>query len=110
MSWVRAFTRRPAPVRYFFSAHSALAQAPFYIAIANGYFDKEGVTVEATNVRSALDAIAPLATGQLDVSFGAATCVHSDPNSTLPSNERIAAIRRFVEPCNSGHFLELKET
>jgi NitT/TauT family transport system substrate-binding protein len=51
----------------------ALAQAPFYIAVANGYFDKEGITVEATNVRSALDAIAPLATGQLDVSFGAAT-------------------------------------
>lgn len=51
----------------------ALAQAPYYIAIANGYFDKEGITVESANVRSALDTIAPLATGQLDVSFGAAT-------------------------------------
>ena len=51
----------------------ALAQAPYYIAIANGYFDKEGITIESTDVRSALDTIAPLATGQLDVSFGAAT-------------------------------------
>jgi NitT/TauT family transport system substrate-binding protein len=50
----------------------ALAQAPYYIAVAKDYFAKEGVTVDATNVRSALDTIAPLATGQLDVSFGAA--------------------------------------
>jgi ABC-type nitrate/sulfonate/bicarbonate transport system substrate-binding protein len=51
----------------------ALAQAPYYIAAAKGYFAKEGITVESTDVRSALDAIAPLATGQLDVSVGAAT-------------------------------------
>ncbi|HUD86121.1 MAG TPA: ABC transporter substrate-binding protein [Xanthobacteraceae bacterium] len=51
----------------------ALAQAPYYIAVAKGYFAKEGITVESTDVRSALDAIAPLATGQLDVSVGAAT-------------------------------------
>src|SRR3984957_19370226 len=51
----------------------ALAQAPFYIAVANGYFEKENLTVDSTNVRSALDTIAPLATGQLDVSVGAAT-------------------------------------
>jgi len=51
----------------------ALAQAPYYIAVANGYFDKEDITVESANVRSALDTIAPLATGQLDVSIGAAT-------------------------------------
>jgi NitT/TauT family transport system substrate-binding protein len=51
----------------------ALAQAPYYIAVAKGYFAREGITVEATTVRSALDTIAPLATGQLDVSFGAAT-------------------------------------
>jgi NitT/TauT family transport system substrate-binding protein len=50
----------------------ALAQAPYYIAVAKDYFTREGITVEATNVRSALDTIAPLATGQLDVSFGAA--------------------------------------
>jgi NitT/TauT family transport system substrate-binding protein len=51
----------------------ALAQAPYYIAVANGYFEKEGIAVEAGDVRSALDTIAPLATGQLDVSIGAAT-------------------------------------
>src|SRR5581483_6413610 len=51
----------------------ALAQAPYYIAVANGYFEKENLAVETTYVRSALDTIAPLATGQLDVSFGAAT-------------------------------------
>jgi NitT/TauT family transport system substrate-binding protein len=50
----------------------ALAQAPYYIAVAKDYFAKEGIAVDATNVRSALDTIAPLATGQLDVSFGAA--------------------------------------
>jgi NitT/TauT family transport system substrate-binding protein len=50
-----------------------LAQAPYYIAVANGYFEKEGLAVESTNVRSALDTIAPLAMGQLDVGIGAAT-------------------------------------
>ncbi len=51
----------------------ALAQAPYYIAVAKGYFAKEGISVQSSVVRSALDTIAPLATGQLDVSFGAAT-------------------------------------
>ena len=50
----------------------ALAQAPYYIAVAKDYFAKEGIAVDATNVRSALDTIAPLATGQIDISFGAA--------------------------------------
>src|SRR5580698_1052652 len=50
-----------------------LAQAPYYTAVANGYFEKEGLTVESSNVRSALDTIAPLAMGQLDVGIGAAT-------------------------------------
>src|SRR5580692_4632785 len=51
----------------------ALAQAPYYMAVANGYLEKENLTIDSTNVRSALDTIAPLATGQLDVSIGAAT-------------------------------------
>ena len=51
----------------------ALAQAPYYLAVANGYFEKENLAIDSTNVRSALDTIAPLATGQLDVSIGAAT-------------------------------------
>ena len=50
-----------------------LAQAPYYIAVTNGYFEKEGLTIDSSNVRSALDTIAPLAMGQLDVGIGAAT-------------------------------------
>jgi NitT/TauT family transport system substrate-binding protein len=51
----------------------AIAQAPFYIAVGKGYFAQEGITVDAGDIRSALDTIGPLATGQLDVSMGAAT-------------------------------------
>jgi NitT/TauT family transport system substrate-binding protein len=48
-------------------------QSPYYIAVGKGYFAKEGITVDAGNVRSALDTIAPMATGRLDGSMGAAT-------------------------------------
>jgi NitT/TauT family transport system substrate-binding protein len=51
----------------------AIAQAPFYIAVSKGYFAQEGITIDAADIRSALDTIGPLATGQLDVSMGAAT-------------------------------------
>jgi NitT/TauT family transport system substrate-binding protein len=51
----------------------AISQAPFYIAVGKGYFAREGITVDAGDIRSALDTIGPLATGQLDVSMGAAT-------------------------------------
>jgi|SRR5208282_4580685 len=51
----------------------SIAQAPYYIAVDKGYFAKEGITVQSGHVRSALDTIAPLATGQLDVGIGAAT-------------------------------------
>ena len=51
----------------------AIAQAPFYIAVSKGYFAQEDITVDAADIRSALDTIGPLATGQLDVSMGAAT-------------------------------------
>jgi NitT/TauT family transport system substrate-binding protein len=48
-------------------------QSPFYIAMGKGYFAKEGLKIESGNVRSALDAIAPMATGKLDAAMGAAT-------------------------------------
>lgn len=48
-------------------------QSPFYIAMGKGYFAKEGLTIDSGNVRSALDTIAPMATGRLDGSMGAAT-------------------------------------
>src|SRR5262249_37949367 len=51
----------------------AIAQAPFYIAVSKGYFTQEGIAVDAADIRSALDTIGPLATGQLDISMGAAT-------------------------------------
>jgi NitT/TauT family transport system substrate-binding protein len=51
----------------------SIAQAPYYIAVAKGYFAQEGIKLDSGDTRSALDTIGPLATGQLDVSMGAAT-------------------------------------
>ena len=51
----------------------SIAQAPYYIAVSKGYFAQEGVKLQAGVVRSALDTIAPMASGQLDVGIGAAT-------------------------------------
>lgn len=51
----------------------SLGQAAYYIAVAKGYFEQEGIKLDSGNIRSALDTIGPLATGQLDVSMGAAT-------------------------------------
>ena len=48
----------------------SIAQAPYYIAVGKGYFAQEGITVDSGDIRSALDTIGPLATGQLDVSMG----------------------------------------
>ncbi len=49
------------------------AQAPYYIALGKGYFAQEGLKIDAGEIRSALDTVAPLATGRLDLSMGAAT-------------------------------------
>lgn len=51
----------------------SIAQAPYYIAVSKGYFAQEGIKLQSSMVRSALDTIAPMASGQLDVGIGAAT-------------------------------------
>lgn len=51
----------------------SMGQAPFYIAMGKGYFTQEGINIDAGGVRSALDAIGPMATGRLDAAMGAAT-------------------------------------
>jgi NitT/TauT family transport system substrate-binding protein len=51
----------------------SIGQAPYYIAVQKGYFADEGLKLQSGVVRSALDTIAPIATGQLDVGIGAAT-------------------------------------
>jgi len=51
----------------------SIGQVAYYIAVAKGYFAQEGIKIDAGDTRSALDTIGPLATGQLDVSMGAAT-------------------------------------
>jgi len=51
----------------------SIAQGPYYIAVGKGYFAQEGIKLQSGIVRSALDTIAPMASGQLDVGIGAAT-------------------------------------
>jgi NitT/TauT family transport system substrate-binding protein len=51
----------------------SIAQAPYYIAVDKGYFAQEGIKLQSGIVRSALDTIAPMASGELDVGIGAAT-------------------------------------
>ncbi|HUZ75531.1 MAG TPA: ABC transporter substrate-binding protein [Stellaceae bacterium] len=51
----------------------SIGQAPFYVAVGKGYFDQAGIKIDSGDVRSALDAVASLATGRLDVAIGAAT-------------------------------------
>ena len=48
----------------------AISNAGIYIAIEKGYFQERGVTVEIERFASAGKMIAPLATGQIDVSVG----------------------------------------
>ncbi|HUZ73109.1 MAG TPA: ABC transporter substrate-binding protein [Stellaceae bacterium] len=49
----------------------SLAQAPYYIAEAKGYFAAEHIAIDSGNFSGAQDAISALATGRLDVSLGA---------------------------------------
>lgn len=49
----------------------ALSDAPVYIAMAQGYFEDEGLDVENTNFKNGAEMVAPLASGQLQVAAGA---------------------------------------
>lgn len=51
----------------------SIGQAPYYIAVQKGYFAQEGIKLQSGDVRSALDTVAPMAAGQLDVGIGALT-------------------------------------
>src|SRR5262249_22169909 len=51
----------------------AIAPAAVSVGVGQGDFAQEGIAIDVADIRSALDTIGPLATGQLDVSMGAAT-------------------------------------
>jgi ABC-type nitrate/sulfonate/bicarbonate transport system substrate-binding protein len=43
---------------------------PVYVAIERGYFQEEGLEIEAVDFRTSAEMVAPLAAGQLDVGLG----------------------------------------
>lgn len=45
--------------------------APYFVAQAKGYFEAEGITINPIQVTSGQDAISLVATGQIDILFGA---------------------------------------
>ncbi|HUK59016.1 MAG TPA: ABC transporter substrate-binding protein [Stellaceae bacterium] len=49
----------------------SIASAPYYIAEAKGYLAAENITADGSNYRGAQDAVAALATGEMDVAMGA---------------------------------------
>ncbi len=49
----------------------SIASAPFYIAAAKGYLAAEHIASDGSNYRGAQDAVAALATGEMDVGLGA---------------------------------------
>jgi NitT/TauT family transport system substrate-binding protein len=51
----------------------SIGQAAYYVAVQKGYFAEEGIKVDKGDVRSALDTVAPMASGRLDVGLGALT-------------------------------------
>lgn len=43
---------------------------PLYVAIAKGYFEEQGITLELQSFRTGAEMVAPLALGQLDIGAG----------------------------------------
>jgi NitT/TauT family transport system substrate-binding protein len=83
-------------------------QSPFYIAMGKGYFAKEGIQIDSGNVRSALDTIAPMATGRLDGSMGAATAGFFNA-AHQGFDMRIAAVMGLQGPLMATQPLARKE-
>jgi len=83
-------------------------QSPFYIAMGKGYFANEGLTIDSGNVRSALDTIAPMATGRLDGSMGAATAGFFNA-AHQGFDMRIAAVMGLQGPLMATQPLARKE-
>src|SRR5262245_17102936 len=64
-------TAPAAPEPVTVSWVNSLTLAPFFVGVDRGYFVEQGLDLKLEQVQSAADAIAFLATGQLDVTFGA---------------------------------------
>jgi NitT/TauT family transport system substrate-binding protein len=92
-----AATGRPAPEAVTVSWVNSLTIAPFFVAADRGYFQEQGVELKLEQVQSAADAIAFLATGQLDASFGAvAVALYNAINQGL--NVRVATPIAYDNP------------
>jgi NitT/TauT family transport system substrate-binding protein len=92
-----AATARPAPEPVTVSWVNSLTIAPFFVAADRGYFQEQGIELKLEQVQSAADAIAFLATGQLDASFGAvAVALYNAINQGL--NVRVAAPIAYDNP------------
>jgi len=90
-------TARPAPEAVTVSWVNSLTIAPFFVAADRGYFEEQGIDLKLEQVQSAADAIAFLATGQLDASFGAvAVALYNAINQGL--NVRVAAPIAYDNP------------
>lgn len=60
-------TPTPRPVTLKFGGLQTASEAGIYAAMEKGYFKEQGITMELSNFRTIAELIAPLGTGQLDV-------------------------------------------
>lgn len=86
----------------------SMGSSPFFIAVGKGYFAQEGITIDSGTVRSALDTIAPMATGRLDASTGAATAGFFNA-AHQGFDVRIAAVLGVQGPLMATQLLVRKE-
>jgi NitT/TauT family transport system substrate-binding protein len=62
--------RAQSPLTVSIGTPNVASDAPIYIAVEKGYFAKEGITPQFVSFASAVEMIAPLARGQIDVGAG----------------------------------------